>query len=411
MSVAERIKINTQRKAIQLGVDVPLLLVSFTLVVFGLLMVFSASSDFSWKLYGSHTQIFSDQVRFLLIGLLAAGLCAFFDYRNYRHLVVLGMVFTIGALIYVVIQGELRHGATRTAWEGSYMPSEMAKIATIIYLSVWLNAKREKLREVGFGLIPLGSIIGVISGLILFQPDLSAAATIIIIGGIMFFLAGGELKQIALVVAIAVVIGWGMIKFSDTGAQRLFDYQEGLRNPLSASYHVRRSFEAFVNGGWFGVGIGLGETKVTGLPFPHTDSIFAVVGEETGVFGAASLAGLFVLFIWRGMKISSQATDRLGRVLAAGLTIWIGMEAFINMLVMVGLMPFAGNALPFISSGGSSLIVSMAAVGILINISRRTAAKEASEGGSNGAVVDLRRGHGGWRVSRANRPESPRQRG
>jgi cell division protein FtsW len=140
---------------------------------------------------------------------------------------------------------------------------------------------------------------------------------------------------------------------------------------LQASYHVRRSFEAIVNGGWFGVGIGNSLSKVTGLPVPPTDSIFAVVVEELGWFGAVALITLYGLLVWRGLVIARRAPDMLGTLLASGLVLWVGMEALINMAVMVGLVPFAGNALPFVSSGGSNLVTTLAAIGILFNISRQ----------------------------------------
>ena len=172
------------------------------------------------------------------------------------------------------------------------------------------------------------------------------------------------------------------------------------------SYHVRWAFEAFVKGGWFGVGIGKAETKLIGLPVPPTDSIFAVVGEETGVFGALSLVGLYVLLLWRGLTISRRAPDQLGALLAAGLSLWIALEAFINMAVMVNLLPFAGNALPLISSGGSNMIVSLAAIGILLNISRLSERKKEENGKLFDAVVDLRRRDRRRSVSSAGRAAS-----
>src|SRR4030042_2423312 len=143
----------------------------------------------------------------------------------------------------------------------------------------------------------------------------------------------------------------------------------GLKDPLQYSEHVRRSLEAFMRGGWIGVGIGKSQTKLNGLPFPHTDSVFAVVGEETGVLGSGLLVILFLVLLWRGWLITRKAPDGLGILLGGGLTFWLCLEALINMLVMVGLLPLAGNALPFISSGGSNLMVVLASVGILLNLS------------------------------------------
>jgi cell division protein FtsW len=161
--------------------------------------------------------------------------------------------------------------------------------------------------------------------------------------------------------------------------------------------------ESFAKGGIFGVGIGKSDTKLTGLPFPSTDSIFAVVGEETGLLGSALLVGLFAMLLWRGIAIAMSAPDEMGQVLAGGLTIWITFEAFLNMAVMVNLVPFAGNALPFMSAGGSNLVVSLTGMGILMNISRQSAQKREETWSKFGAVVDLRRWDRRRRVSRPRR--------
>jgi cell division protein FtsW len=173
---------------------------------------------------------------------------------------------------------------------------------------------------------------------------------------------------------------------------------------------VQRSLEAFVNGGWLGVGIGNARTKLTGLPVPPTDSIFAVVGEETGVLGATALVVLYLVLLWRGLGIARRAPDQLGTLLAAGLSLWIGMEALVNMAVMLNLLPFAGNALPFISAGGSNLVVSLAAIGILMNISRSSVRVKDNEGRSFVAVVDLRGRNRRRRVSRSRRAASSEER-
>jgi cell division protein FtsW len=178
---------------------------------------------------------------------------------------------------------------------------------------------------------------------------------------------------------------------------RIDAYLAGLGDPTQAPTHLARSLEAIVKGGWLGVGVGRADTKLIGLPVPPTDSIFAVISEETGILGASALVLLYVLLLWRGFKIARDAPDDLGRLMAMGLSVWIIVEAFINMAVMVGLVPFAGNALPFISYGGSSLVASLAAVGILMNISRTTTKLKTEEERAFNAVVDLRRRD--WRRS------------
>ncbi|MDH3942870.1 MAG: FtsW/RodA/SpoVE family cell cycle protein, partial [Anaerolineae bacterium] len=266
-----------------LGVDVPLLLVLITLLLFGLLMVYSASWDFSWWIYDSPTHIFTRQLQWMVLGAGALVVTAALDYHFWRRWALPAMAVTLAGLLVVLVRNEIVLGAARTLSEGSYMPSELAKVVTIIYLSIWLYSKRNSVRDVYLGLVPLAVMIGILSGLILAQPDLSAAATLVFLGGILFFLAGGDLKQIAVMLVIVGLVGWIVVTVHPTGSQRVAQYWDGIKDPTQASYHVRRSIEAFVKGGTFGVGIGRADTKYTGLPVPPTDSIFAVVGEETGL--------------------------------------------------------------------------------------------------------------------------------
>jgi cell division protein FtsW len=392
-----------QRRPLYLRIDVPLLLVTITLGIFGLLMVYSASWDYSLRLGLAPTYFFQRQVLWMLLG---AGVClflTFLDYHFWQRLAVPAMAVTVVALVAVLIVSEVRNGAVRTLFQGSIQPSEMAKVMTIIYLSVWLFSKRDDLEDIHLGLIPLASIIGILRGLIILQPDLSAVITIFMLGGLMFFLAGGDLRQITLLVVVAALVGFIIVQVNPTGNERLANFLPGLKDPTLAPYHVQRSLGAFVNGGWFGAGIGNSQTKLTGLPFPPTDSIYAVIGEETGVFGSIVMVGLYVLFLWRGLDIARRAPDGLGSLLAAGLTLWVALEALINMAVMVNLLPFAGNALPMVSAGGSNLVVTLAAVGILMNISRLSVKNKEQEEHTFSAVIDLRRRDRRRRVSRPGR--------
>ena len=314
---------STAQRPLRLSIDVPLLLVVITLLVFGLLMVYSASWDFSLMMGQQPTYIFFRQVRWAVIGAAVAIALAWIDYRRLRRLLIPMMGGTIALLIVVLWVNEMRYGATRSIFGGSIQPSELAKLATIIYLSFWLASKQDQLNNVSFGLVPMGAILGFTGGLVLLQPDLSATATIFFMGAILFFLAGGEWRQILFVFVAALIAGYIVIQISATGQARLGSYLDGLRDPIQASYHVRRSLEAVVKGGWFGVGIGRAETKFTGLPVAPTDSIYAVIAEETGLIGAAFVVLLYVILLWRGLTIAHRAPDKLGSLLAGGLTIWI----------------------------------------------------------------------------------------
>ena len=392
----------------RLSFDVPLLLVVSSLVLFGILMVYSASADYSYQVYGSPSYIFMRQVRWLGLGAVVMFILAWIDYHWWKKLALPLMLVAIFALIAVLIVQDARLGSVRSLFRGSIQPSELAKFGIVIYLSVWLNNRRAMLKNIYLALIPLAVIMGIVGGLIVLQPDLSAVITICILGGMMFFLAGGELKQFLFMMAVGILVGVIVLRSGifPTGPDRMDSFLAGLKDPLQYSEHVRRSLEAFMRGGWIGVGIGKSQTKLNGLPFPHTDSVFAVVGEETGLLGAVALVCLFLLLMWRGWVISRRAPDGLGMLLAGGLAFWLSLEASINMLVMVGLLPFAGNALPFISSGGSNLLVVMASIGVLLNISRVSEkTKQGEEKGFN-AVVNLRRGDRRRSVSRPVSPQT-----
>lgn len=393
------------------GFDMPLFVSVAALILFGLVMLYSASWDFSLGVYGDPMFMFLRQLQWLALGLCIAALLAFFDYHHWRRLAVPALACTIVLLLTVLFVNEIRFGASRSIFNGSAQPSELAKLVSILYLSVWLYAKRQQLHDISLGLIPLGVILGVIGGLIYQQPDLSAAATVFLLGGLLFFLAGGDLKQIGVLLLVAVAAAWLVVSISATGQERVGDFIAGIKDPLQASYHVRRGFEAIINGGWFGVGLGQSQSKLTGLPVPPTDSVFAVVAEELGWFGSVGLISLFGFLLWRGLVIARRAPDMLGTLLASGLVFWIGVEALVNMAVIVGLLPFAGNALPFISAGGSNLVATLSAIGILFNISRQTGEGTMTddEWRSYSAVVNMRWWNGRRSVSRARRSQRAHQ--
>ena len=388
---------------LELDFDVPLLLIVFALLLFGALMVYSASWDFSLVNYGDPTQMFLQQIRSMGVGLAAAVACAFLHYHFWRKYSVVMMIGMLLALTAVLVYGEVRYGSARALVGGSFMPGELAKLVTIIYLSVWLFAKRAELKKVTYGLVPLIGILGLMAGLIFMQPDISAAATIVLLGGLLFFLAGGSLLQIGAMVGGGAALGLLVMQISLTARTRIADYLTGLQNPTLANDHVLRAYEAFVQGGWFGVGLGQSETKLTGLPVPPTDSIFAVIGEELGLIGVLLTLLIFGLILWRGMLIARRAPDMFGSLLAAGITLWITLEASINMAVMVGLVPFAGNTLPLVSFGGSSLVTTLAALGILMNISRVSRTQRQQEERNLDATARGRGGERGWGLSRARR--------
>ncbi len=400
----------TRKLAFRENFDLPLLLVVLTLFIIGLLMVYSASWQFARQQGYSEYNTVLRQFIYGILGIGASIFLTFYDYHKFSRWVVPAMLATIVLLVGVLLFGqETQYGAKRGLFAGSIQPSELAKLMIVVYLSFWLYSKKETINQWSLGLIPLMAIVGFTAGLILAQPDVSAAATVIVLGAVLFFIAGGKLRQILLVVVVTAILGVLVVIINNNASTRLKDYWSGLQNPEQASDHVKWSLEAIINGGLFGVGIGRSTTKFIGLPVAPTDSIFAVIAEETGLLGAFAILALYVAFLWRGLTIGSRAKDDLGKWLANGITLWITIEAVINTGVLVNLLPFAGNALPLISSGGSSLVTTLAAVGILMNIARNSKLEVvASERSTSHAVVNLRRGDRRRSVSRPVDPSSDR---
>ncbi|MBP7690275.1 MAG: cell division protein FtsW [Anaerolineales bacterium] len=410
------------KKTHGLPFDVPLLAAIGALLILGLMMVYSATFDWSYAEFGSPAAIFIKQLQWMGLGLACLAVAARMDYRWWRPVAVALMALTIVALLLVLAIGATRFNAQRSFFGGSVQPSELAKFATIVYLAVWLASKGDKIRNLSYGLLPFGMIVGLVFTLILLQPDLSAAGTVLVIAALMFFVAGADLLQMGLVIlAGGATVGLFMqlpFQFAVTGRQRLAEYLTGIEDLTRASWHVKQAAIAFVNGGLFGRGLGESHQKFGFLPTPHTDSIFAIIGEELGLLGCLLVIGLFVVVAWRGLKIAAQAKDPLGASLAAGITSWVIFEALVNIAVMVGAFPFAGNALPFISYGGSNLVMMLLAMGVLLSISRRSGddpvqrrvrstgfwQTPASPGGTDkDAAFDLRRRDGRGRLSRPGR--------
>ena len=396
-------------RPIRLGIDVPFVLAVMFLLGFGILMVYSASWQPSMLAEKPVTYFFLNQLRWVFVGIGAALFFMYVDYRRWRKWLLPMIMVMIVLLVWVAFFGEVRFNSRRTLFNGSVQPSELAKLVIIIYLAFWLQSKQEVLNNIHFGLFPMIFILGSTAGLIMLQPDLSATLTMLGLGGLMFFLAGVVWRQIILILIVVGGIGAFFLLVSDTGRVRFEQYLVALQDPVNAHDHIKRAIESIVRGGLFGVGIGKGSSKFA-LPVSHTDSIFAVIAEETGLLGAGVVVLTYLVLMWRGMSIARKALDMQGRLLAAGLTFWITLEAVLNMGVMVSVFPFAGNALPLISAGGSNLTMTMAAIGLILSVGRvANHKKNEEEGRAFSAVVNLRRGNGRRGISRAHRSSLTRR--
>lgn len=385
--------------------DLPIIIVVLLLLSIGGMMVYSTTFDWAYQEFGSESYIFMQHIRNMVIGAVVFVVMTLIDYRVWKRFAPVLLLGTIGALIAVLVFSDQVFGARRAFLNGSYQPGELAELIVVVYLAAWLSSKNTRVATVFNGLLPFGILLAIIGGLVMLQPDLSTAATIFAVAAIMYFLAGANLYHL---VGIGALLGVGGFVLS----QQLFDYAEdrvssfaaGLTDLPQSSWHVQQAILAFVNGGWTGVGLGQGRQKFGFLPAPHTDSIFAVIGEELGVIGAMFVVLLFVTFVFRGLMIARRARDPFGALLAAGITLWIIVKALLNIAVMLSLVPPTGVALPFISFGGSSLVVVLAGAGLLLSVARVTALNAIPEGRT--ARADHDRGWG----NRWSRLSSPRSR-
>jgi cell division protein FtsW len=361
----KRIRESSQR------IDYFLIITVAALLIVGLMMVYSSTFDLAYKGFGDPNYFFQRQIVWTALGLAALIVLARIEYHFWLRVAVLLMAGALLLLGTVLVFGSTRFGGQRWLLPGgSVQPSELCKLAVVIYIAAWLSSKGERIRQLTYGLIPFSILIGLVTGLIMFQPDLSTAVLIAFTGSAMFFIAGADLLQLV----ISLIFGGATFVFLISqiphSATRVAVFLNPNSDPNGIAYHIRQTLIALGSGGWTGVGLGAGRQKFGYMPAAHTDAIFAVLGEELGLIGCLFAIGLFVALAYRGLKIALEAPDAFGTVLAAGLTCSLVTQALVNIAVVTGTLPYAGVPLPFISYGGSSLVVALGSVGLLLSISR-----------------------------------------
>jgi len=368
-------------------------------LILGLMMVYSASFDLGYRVHQDPNYYFVRQLAWVALGTGVLIALAQIDYHFWQRWAVPLMAGTLVLLGLVIVIGGERFGAGRWLLGGSVQPSELAKVTVAIYIAAWVTSKGEKIRKVSYGLIPFAILIGLITTLILMQRDLSTAVLIVGTAWAMFFFAGADLVQLFASVVFGVATFMLMIAREEFRLDRIVAFFKPIGDQSGASFHTQQTLVALASGGLLGRGLGASSQKFGILPTVHTDSIMAVLGEELGLIGCLILVGLFVLLIYRGFKIALEADDAFGTILASGLTCSLALQAAMNMGVITKSMPYAGVPLPFVSYGGSSMIASMACIGLLLSISRgrRTVARRSR------ASADLGGGNRRPRVSPAGR--------
>jgi len=355
--------------------DVYLLLSVLMLCAIGFLMVYSASISASFLATDdlSTSYFFTRHMRNFVIGGVFMVLLMFIDYRLWKRYSLWVMLGTIGSLILVLQVGSRNFGAQRSLLGDSVQPGEFAKLAAAVYMAAWLSSRQKRLNKISYGLLPFAVLVGTTCILLVLQPDLSTAANILITTLTMFFLAGAAWSQMVAIAVGAGAVGYILVTRLEYAQNRINDHLAAIEDLTKANDHVQAAVEAFLNGQLFGVGLGEGTQKFGRLPFPHTDSIFAVIGEELGLVGSSLVLGLFFLMVYRGFFVARHAPDLFGALLASGMCLWIAYDAMLNIAVMTALVPPTGVPLPFISFGGSSLVTAMAGVGLMLSVSRQAA--------------------------------------
>lgn len=369
------------------GVDGILALAFLALICIGVLMVYSASIADAYTYYGSALYVVEREAVWVVIGLVAIGVTIRFDYHRLERWALIFMGATLLLLLLVLTPhvGHTSHGAQRWFSLGAGVtvePSELIKLALIVYMASWLASKGDQVRDLKACFAPFSAIVGLVALLIIKQPDMGTTIVVTTTMFAVYFVAGADLKHLATVGIGASGFAWVFAHNSSYRYDRLTAFMNPWKDPTNTGFHTVQVLLALGSGGIFGQGLGNSIQKDV-LPAPHTDSILAVIGEEWGLIGTVGVLMLFILIAWRGIRIAMTAPDTFGRLLAVGVTSWITVQALMNYAVITSSVPFTGVPLPFISYGGTSLIITMTAMGILLNISRHTSGEALARQGTH----------------------------
>lgn len=355
------------------SVDTVLVSAVLALLALGIVMVYSASSVSAEVHFGDAYYFLKRQLIWTVLG-MGAMLCVMrIDYHVWRPLAKIILAMTVILLVLVLVPGlgKSVNGAQRWLGVGGFylQPSELAKLGMAIFAASYLAGNTDCIKSFWRGLVPMLAVLGGIFALILAEPDLGTALAIGAVVFMLLFTAGAKIAHLASLASVGLVGVVAAIWLEPYRMKRIFAFLDPWADPLGSGYHIIQSLYAIGSGGLFGVGLGRSREKFLYLPEPHTDFIFAVLGEELGLIGTLTVLVLFFLLIWRGMRSAMHAPDTFGSLLAVGLTGMIGVQAMMNIAVVTASMPITGIPLPFLSFGGSALIFTMIGIGILLNIS------------------------------------------
>lgn len=366
---------STEKKVKRKPLDYGLLIIVLILLAFGLVMVLSASAPYSLRTEGNSYFYAEKQLKFAILGIIIMLIVSNVDYRIYKG--KLADIAMIGAgllLVAVLIPhvGITRNDATRWLGIGTFQfqPSELMKIALIIFLSAKISKDPGKLKNFWTGLVPYLALIGIVGALLMFEPHMSATMIIAVIAIAIIFAAGAKMSHLVPIGIIGMIGAFFLARMKEYRWKRMIIFLDPWQDAQGDGWQIIQSLYAIGSGGLFGVGIGKSVQKYMYIPEPHNDFIFAILAEELGLVGVLSVMILFGLFVWRGITIALKAPDMFGTLVAVGITTMIGIQAVFSMAVVSSSMPVTGVPLPFFSYGGTALIMLLASVGVLLNISR-----------------------------------------
>jgi cell division protein FtsW len=356
--------------------DLLLLVAVLGLLVIGIVMVYSASFIVAHNEFGDENYFLTRHLIWLALGLVGMGFLAGVDYRRWRRWAWPGMLVAVALLVAVLVPGlgVENYGARRWLWTGGLLPglqpSEFAKVAVVVFLASWLAGKGQPAARLTTGSLPFLGVVGLVAALIMKEPDMGTTVVIILAAATVFWVAGANVFHVASTAVIGVVALTWLAQAAEYRAGRLQSWVDPWRDPQGLGWQTVQTLIALGSGGLAGLGLGAGRAKAYFVPNAHTDGIYAIVGEELGLVGALLVLTLFAVIAWRGLTIGLRARDSFGQLLAVGVTGLIVWQALVNMMVVTNAVPFTGITLPFLSFGGSSLVVSLAAIGLLLSVSR-----------------------------------------
>jgi cell division protein FtsW len=355
-----------------------LFLATLALVSVSVVMVYSASALLALDRYQQPYLFVTKQVMWALLGIAVLSIVMKVDYRVYRNdTLVWTFLGVVALLLVIVLFMRPVNGARRWFALAGFgiQPSELAKLAGVVFTAIMLERRMHRINELRYALLPIALVVGALVGLVLLEPDLGTAVSLLAVVGIMVFAAGISYRYLLGGALLALPALYVILMSADYRRRRLVAFLDPWADPLGDGFQIIQSLIAVGTGGIFGKGLMQGVQKLLYLPEPHTDFIFAVVGEELGVIGTTVVVICFCVIAWRGVRTAVLAPDGFGSFLALGLTTMIVLTAFLNMSVVLGLMPTKGIPMPLVSFGGSSLLINLLGLGVLLNISQHASAE------------------------------------